>query len=187
MIKVGDKIKINLNTCQDEDVINWYMDNGDELLTVTEVDEDVNGVWVEGCPYRIDLDEIIPEVYNPIISDEELDRYIELDDKIYKRISEIMPIYFEIKGINYDVDILSYKITKNEICVGVDTYEGIEYFYLPIEYLLDNGWAFKFKTEELMKKELEERNKEVERLAKIQKIEEEERELLKKLKAKYES
>lgn len=61
MVKVGDKIGINLITCSDIDVMNWYLENGDELVTVKEVDEEVNGVWVEGCDYRIDIGEIITE------------------------------------------------------------------------------------------------------------------------------
>lgn len=58
-LRTGDKIKINILLCQDEDVLNWYMDREDELVTVRHIEEEVNGVWVEDCDYRIDLDEII--------------------------------------------------------------------------------------------------------------------------------
>lgn len=58
-LKVGDKFKVNLHTCNDEDVLEWYQDLPSAVLTAKVVEYDVNGVWVEDCPFRIDLDEIV--------------------------------------------------------------------------------------------------------------------------------
>lgn len=57
-LKAGDKFIIDTNICQDVDVINWYLEQPDRVLIAKHVEEDVNGVWVEDCPYRIDLSEI---------------------------------------------------------------------------------------------------------------------------------
>ena len=54
-IKVGDKFTINRNSCEDMDVLDWY---DGQVLIAEHVEEESNGVWVEDCDYRIDLNEI---------------------------------------------------------------------------------------------------------------------------------
>ena len=64
-LKVGEVFIINRDLCKDEDVLNWYdefKNNG--LLIADVIESESNGVWVEGCPYRIDLDEIQVMTYS---------------------------------------------------------------------------------------------------------------------------
>jgi len=58
-LQVGDTFIIDTCICEDVDVINWYTDQSNKVLVAEHIEEDVNGVWVKDCPYRIDLSEIV--------------------------------------------------------------------------------------------------------------------------------
>ncbi len=55
----GTKIKINLITCNDDDLLEWYNKQDNKILIVNEYDSDNNGVYIKDYNYRIDLNNII--------------------------------------------------------------------------------------------------------------------------------
>lgn len=57
MMKAGDRFIIDPLVCEDEDVLEWYENQPEKVLTAEHVEPETNGVWAKGCPYRINLDE----------------------------------------------------------------------------------------------------------------------------------
>lgn len=57
--EVGNYIKINEDICSDIDVLDWLGEQPENRFKVQSVEKETNGVWVEGCDYRIDLDECV--------------------------------------------------------------------------------------------------------------------------------
>lgn len=55
--KEGDFIKINEFSCSDTDILDWLNEQKENKFKVNHVDIESNGVWIDGCDYRIDLQE----------------------------------------------------------------------------------------------------------------------------------
>lgn len=55
MIVKGDLITIDENVCENVKLLEWYKGQSNKILLVTKVELDVDGVWVENCGHRIDL------------------------------------------------------------------------------------------------------------------------------------
>lgn len=55
--KIGNFIKINELTCSDIDVLDWLNDQKENKFKVSIIELESNGLWVDGCEYRIDLNE----------------------------------------------------------------------------------------------------------------------------------
>lgn len=53
-LKEGDKFIIQTGVLKDKNIVNWYLEQPDPVLTVEKVDEDTNSVWAKGCPHRIE-------------------------------------------------------------------------------------------------------------------------------------
>lgn len=63
-LQKGDKFIIG-SWCKDVELLDWYSDRRSKVLVADKVEEEVNGVWVRGCDFRIDLDEILPYTVKP--------------------------------------------------------------------------------------------------------------------------
>ena len=59
MLHIGDKFIIDTNSCDDDDLLDWYAKQENKELIALDIEEESNGVWVEECDYRIDLSDII--------------------------------------------------------------------------------------------------------------------------------
>lgn len=55
--KIGDFIRINELICSDTDVINWLENQKENKFKVNNVEIESNGIWIDGCNYRLDLSE----------------------------------------------------------------------------------------------------------------------------------
>lgn len=56
--KVGDKIKILEKICPDIELLQWYDSLSNKNLIVNHIDLLSDGIWIDNCEYRIDLNEI---------------------------------------------------------------------------------------------------------------------------------
>jgi hypothetical protein len=58
-VKIGDYISIKFTFSDDIDLLDWLDEQFENKFKVTDVEYDTWGLWIEGCPYRIALDEIV--------------------------------------------------------------------------------------------------------------------------------
>ena len=52
---IGSNITINTTTCNDEDVLLWLEDKKENAFKVKDIDLYTDGLWIEGCDYRLDI------------------------------------------------------------------------------------------------------------------------------------
>ena len=55
--RIGCFIEINEITCSDVDLLDWLKEQKENKFKVNNIEIESNGVWVENCDYRIDLQE----------------------------------------------------------------------------------------------------------------------------------
>ena len=57
-LKIGAKFLINETACEDCDLLEWLdMQEKNEFI-VKHMEYENNGIWIDGCDYRIDMSEI---------------------------------------------------------------------------------------------------------------------------------
>lgn len=57
--QVGDYIRINESICEDVDVLDWLEEQKYNQFKITNIELETNGIWVEGCEYRLEIQECI--------------------------------------------------------------------------------------------------------------------------------
>lgn len=57
--QVGNYIRINESICEDVDVLDWLGEQKYNQFKITNIEPEANGIWVEGCEYRLDIQECI--------------------------------------------------------------------------------------------------------------------------------
>ena len=55
--RIGGFIEINEITCSDIDLLDWLKEQKENKFRVNNIEIESNGVWIDGCDYRIDLQE----------------------------------------------------------------------------------------------------------------------------------
>jgi hypothetical protein len=53
ILKVGDKFKIDTSTCEDPDLVGWYIENDYPILTVDEINGSL--VLSKECEYGVEM------------------------------------------------------------------------------------------------------------------------------------
>ena len=52
---IGCNITINTDTCRDNDVLIWIEGKKENVFKVEDIDIYSDGLWIEGCDYRLDI------------------------------------------------------------------------------------------------------------------------------------